>query len=328
MDGPVLYPPGWVIPSAADRLRMQLRPFHFLRLPGEIRNRVYHFLFDEYRVLVRGNHPQKELQQARKNEPSGGSKAPQQRYRLWCSFETHIMAQNPPSYSHSLVPLEVLQTCRTMYHEATPFLYARMALRFESTKVLAKFLDRTPPQALACITRIELIHSTYGEPEDCDHRRWKQQHNAKWLRLCTTIGKKMTDLKEIKVDLWLCDWPTQLEVGAKWTRPLLAMKGTGLEDVKIFLRSKSFSEERLQSFATKLEMEMMSEQGIQKRKDKEQLAATKVKKLRPMRTAKTLRIILPTPNGQLAPKGGVAWPTINPKFLKQYSCIEICNNVW
>ena len=60
----------------------------------------------------------------------------------------------------------------------------------------------------------------------------------------------MTSLEHLKIELRICDWPTQLNLAAAWAKPLLVLKGsTGIHHVEVTLIHDAFNEQRLQAAA-------------------------------------------------------------------------------
>ena len=111
-----------------------------------------------------------------------------------------------------------------------------------------KFLNIVP--AADAIRKLELRHSTYGEPRLTEDRKWKHQHDKKWMNTCKRIAENMTSLDHLKLELRICDWPTQLNLAAAWAKPLLVLKGsTGIHHVEVTLIHDAFNEQRLQATA-------------------------------------------------------------------------------
>jgi hypothetical protein len=123
-----------------------------------------------------------------------------------------------------------------------------------------KFLNITP--AVAAIKRLELRHSTYGEPRLTEDRKWKQRHDKKWMKTCRRIAVKMTALEYLKLELRICDWPMQLNLAAAWAKPLLELKGNkGIDKVEVTLIHDAFSAQRLQATANVVALAIMTEEG-------------------------------------------------------------------
>ena len=72
----------------------------------------------------------------------------------------------------------------------------------------------------------------------------------------------MTALAHLKLELRICDWPTQLNLAAAWAKPLLELKGSrGIDHVEVTLIHNAFNEQRLQAAANVVARAMMTEEG-------------------------------------------------------------------
>ena len=317
-----LYPPGTWIPAKVPRFRR----FRFLNLAPEIRNRIYDFLLGDYRVLVRG-HP------AEIEEPmwcdSRDPRRRKPRYHLCCWFEVGVVDDlEVLRCAHSFVPIEMLLVNRTIHDEIIPVLYSRMTFCFEVMKPLNCFLAHASSRGIANIRKIEIVHAQYGEPLWLDDREFKKRHDAKWLKLCRRIGKEMVSLQQLRLDFRICDWPTRLAMNAGWVKPLLEMKGMGLDRVDVVLRCGGIEEDRLENFAKKLELEMMNDEGKRNRKiEDRKRQAQELEKYRIKKAAesnkpkeppmKILSIIIAPDSAESSPKKPAPAITRNAKSLEK-----------
>lgn len=72
----------------------------------------------------------------------------------------------------------------------------------------------------------------------------------------------MIALQDLKIDLRICDWLTQLNLAAAWTKALLESKGSkGIDRVEVTLRHNAFNQQRLQVAANVIARALMSEEG-------------------------------------------------------------------
>lgn len=176
------------------------------------------------------------------------------------------------------VPFSFLFSCRKVYDEAICLMYKKTVFRFTSTEVITRFLSATPPKALKAIQGLELSHVTYGEPELTADRRYKLSDDRKWLKTCKQI-RQMTDLKRLRLTLQLNDWPSELGLAEEWARPILCLRGNGLDRVDATIFHSAFSEERLNEAARNLERAIMSDEGrIAKIAESRKLQEVKKKK--------------------------------------------------
>jgi hypothetical protein len=161
---------------------------------------------------------------------------------------------------HFYVRPSLLRVCRQVREEAVTFLYANTTFRLDSIVTVHKFLNVVP--AAGAIKKLELRHATYGEPRLTEDRKWKYRHDKAWMKTCRRIAGEMTALEHLKLELRICDWPTQLNLAAAWAKPLLELKGSkGIEYVEVTLMHDAFSEQRLQATSRVVARAMMSREG-------------------------------------------------------------------
>jgi len=287
MAGPAYCcPPAYIILDTETTIP---RNIGFLYLPGELRNIIYDILFNEAQLLIKGNHPGKDLRHAieLRRKPFNP------RYRLRSGLLS-LPPKTRQAGQRSWMPLELLRVCRKVYNETIPLLYMNVELLICSMVTFDKFLDIAPPYGVKNIKKLGLVHSTYGEPLLLDKREWKIRHNIKWMKLCRRITEDMIGLESVKIVLCIHDWPTRLDTRAAWAKPLLVLKGTGLDRVDVILHHCRFSDQQLAAAARKLELEMMNAGG-RERKQLEDAMETKRARLtreRP-KARKILKITAP-----------------------------------
>ena len=255
------------IPSISTVPFNKFATFPFLKLPPELRNKIYDLVFPGSRVLIIGNHPQKELKQW--NQLAPAYRGPKPRYRLTCRLIADQDSQSTP------VPLDMLEVCRTINDEATAFLYSRTEFQFDSIKTINKFLNTASKTGIQNITSLDISQECYGEPYYTKHCQWKSLADEKWSILCTRIARELTSLQHLKLYLTLTTWPVQLKTTASWTRPLMTLRGSGLHRVDIVLHHHMFSENRLMMTAHSLENLMMTVKGREERDLAEALEAVR-----------------------------------------------------
>jgi hypothetical protein len=101
------------------------------------------------------------------------------------------------------------------------------------------------------------------------------------MKTCRRIAGKMTALEHLKLELRICDWPTQLNLAAAWAKPLLELKGSkGIEYVEVTLIHDAFNEQRLRAASRVVAQAMMSEEGRVRHALAEDAARTDKLKLR------------------------------------------------
>jgi hypothetical protein len=224
---------GSIEPARCHACHRPLRSFSFLDLPAEIRNKIYDLLFAGH-VLIYRSHPVRE----RLENPQAITRLHLACHRIYsCSVGTHFY-----------IAPDLLRVCRQVHEEATFFLYENTTFCLESVFTVNKFLNIVP--AADAIRKLELRHSTYGEPRLTEDRIWKHQHDKKWMNTCRRIAENMTSLEDLKLELRICDWPTELNLAAAWAKPLLVLKGnTGIHHVEVTLIHGAFKKSRLRAAA-------------------------------------------------------------------------------
>jgi hypothetical protein len=235
----------------------------FLQLPGEIRNKIYELVIPRSHVLVIPSHPQKEWQALQEKEPWKKHHRPL--YRL----SGQILSIDDQSSD----PIGLLQSCRKVYQEAMPVFYSKTTPCFDHIKSVHKFLNRVPPAGLCNIRSLRLEISEYGEPRLTKDRRWKSKQTERWTTTCERIVRSLTSLECLELDLRLATWPMTLSPDAKWTAPLMILRGDGLHLVRLTLRHHMFNETRLGMVARRIEDRMMTETGREERDVREALQA-------------------------------------------------------
>ncbi|RDW93256.1 uncharacterized protein DSM5745_00578 [Aspergillus mulundensis] len=233
------------------------------RLPGEIRNRLYSYLFDIQRVEI----------SRYMDENTGHSHLT---HKLLPPRNLHT--QNPTMLQYNKKGKLQTQLCisfvsKQFYQETLCLLYDCTQFVFSNTKCVYKFLNRVPRRAQAAIKHIELHHTMYNEPTSLEHREIKLRSDKNWYSLCEKISLTFKALSVLHVDMWVVCPSAGLEIGEPWSLPLLALsrvgkgKSKGLQFVKIQLRSPRFADVKLEHVARQLEWEMMSPIARQIRDD-------------------------------------------------------------
>lgn len=262
--------------------------YGFFDLPGEIRNKIYEHVFDERRVVVRKAHGRKKVG-ADDNKPVGGGQRPSDTRE-----DSQHSNTNKPSKTYTglyvkksiiqgkvfrssnkeaHVNVDILFTCRKAYEEGICYLYANTTFYFGSFKSIRRLLRHCRSEALASIRHLELYHVIYGEPALTVDREWKMRDDDRWLKVCISMSEQLTGLQTLRLDLRICDWPTQLNLEASWAQPILELGKRKFLDAKATLIHPCFSEKRLKHAANVLEEAIMCETAVEKRREAKALRA-------------------------------------------------------
>jgi hypothetical protein len=243
--------------SAADRAQIRAllcpsteprpEPSPFLRLPGELRTRIYEYVIKTYRVEVVRTRP-------------NGS---EDHKPVFCRLShrklpvrnpaTHAVPSScsPPSPP---LPLGLVFSCEKIYCETVLYLYTNTQFVFSSTKPMRDFLSRTPQKSLAMIRHLELNYDMYSEPQYTEFRVFKFRSDLAWHLACHRMSWALKSLRELYLNLTIRDWPIKLELYEQWALPALGFgEGRILDYVSVQLRARVSKQEQLQRVASMLE---------------------------------------------------------------------------
>lgn len=238
--------------------------FPFLKLPAELRIKIYNYSFGKHVLEIlpiskssgltswnpSGKKPKPSVRNSKARETRGCSSRPGRpdgRLSKWPNF------RSLPGLAAMLL------TCKQIHRETHHLLYEQVTFIIRSQTAFHRFLTNLSPPCLATIRTLKLQHHTYGEPYLTEHQVWKDEYDSKWAALCLEAGGKMTGLKELEVRLNICDWPTELNLQARWALPLLALAGGQLEKVhvKLEMNGRCVSWQDLSACAAVLERELV-----------------------------------------------------------------------
>ncbi|GES63030.1 hypothetical protein ATEIFO6365_0002072000 [Aspergillus terreus] len=244
----------------------------FLRLPSEIRWQIYSHLFPPRRVEI-----------LRKRDTTDPRR--QNRYRLYHRARPPRRTQTQQPLARPIAgaarPLALALTCRTTYRETILQLYATTQFVFTATRAVARFLARTTPAAQAAIRHVELAHVMYNEPRLSEFRRFKHRSDLAFFDVCVAMAQTWTALRVLHVDLAVKDWPIRLQVGERWSWPLVVFGqyGEGMEYVEIRLRTGRFDDDRRREVARELEQKLMKPACFQRREEERSKQKKKARKV-------------------------------------------------
>ncbi|KAL2427175.1 hypothetical protein ABEF95_009756 [Exophiala dermatitidis] len=291
-----------------DSQQQVAKPFPFLDLPGELKNKIYDLVVPTTRVVITGSHPKKDLETLKWMFPNMEHKT---RFRLLGEVTGDTERAS----------MALLLTCRQMNEEVVTFIYSRTTFCFDRMVVLNKFLNVIPGAAAKSIGKLEITHVGYGEPQWIRDRTWKLRHDEKWAKTLKRIQMEMTSLTTLVLDLTLFDWPCRLEIDESWAKPLLDLAADGLERVNVNLVHDRFDPNMATATAKELETKMMSTEGKQKKlREAEAKAALEKKQREAARTKalRSLRIRMPLGDKTMA-KNVPAKKVVKTQGLEQFA---------
>jgi hypothetical protein len=232
----------------------------FFTLPGELRTKIYDYVFGQYRVeIIRG-----------KWTVHSNQKQPVY-YRL---YHRNLRLRNLDNYGlidscSKSPPMALVRTSSQIWRETLLYVYSNTHFVFRSSKVIKMFLNRVSEDAQREIRHIELDHTMYYEPELTEHRRYKLVSDVGWYSTCFRMSLAFNGLKSLHLDLDIGDWPIHLETREQWALPYRFFKN--LDYVKVHLTTsfrigwfgRKFRNPQLWEAARQLEKEMMDETAWQ-----------------------------------------------------------------
>lgn len=245
--------------------------FPFLKLPAELRIKIYNYHFKKHvlEILPLGKGSGLTSWNPRSKKPKPSLRSSKSLETRGCSFKPERAGR--PDRRPSMWPkfqslpglAAMLLTCKQIHRETHHLLYEQVAFIICSQTVFHRFLVNLSPPCLATIRTLKLQHHTYGEPYLTENTVWKDDYDSKWAALCLEAGEKMTGLKELEVNLSICDWPTELNLQARWALPLLAFAGGQLEKVRVELKMKGrcVDWQALRACAAVLERELVTQKN-------------------------------------------------------------------
>lgn len=250
----------------------QLKKHTFFDLPGEIRNKVYRYVFDNRRVLVRKAHGYKKPKAD--TDVVSQAQSSSKPSRPYCGlYGTSIIGKKRLNRDddRAHIDIDILFTCRKAYREGICYLYASITFSFISFKPIRRFLNHCRPEALGAIVNLQVYHVIYGEPALTADREWKIRCDKRWMDVCLHMSHKLTGLRQLFIDLRICDWPTQLNLKAAWAQPILDFGEQKFVDVKARLYHPCFTDEQRAAAARVLEEALMRNEDVEKRREEEAL---------------------------------------------------------
>ncbi|KAL5001437.1 hypothetical protein BDV10DRAFT_6248 [Aspergillus recurvatus] len=242
---------------------MKNHPAKLERLPGEIRNKIYSYVFGTQRVEISRYMDETTCNHYHLTHKLLAPRDP----------ETQNLTSLPYRSGKIQTQLSVPFVSTLLYRDTLCLLYDCTQFVFVSSKCVKRFLDRVPERVQAVIKHVELRHTMYNEPSLLRHRELKIRSDKNWYLLCERISSDLRALRVVHVDMMVFDAAVGLNVGESWSLPLLALGRVGggrsreLQFVKVRLRSSRFEDEKLREVEMQLEKEMTNPVAMQIRED-------------------------------------------------------------
>ncbi|KAJ4344617.1 uncharacterized protein N0V89_012361 [Didymosphaeria variabile] len=180
--------------------KVKKKPPGFLNLPGELRNQIYDYYFQQG---FKCEFAEKDAKLGRK-----------QRDSLKFFMRKLNSCDVQASCEKRFAPIA------TVYAESIRFLYENTTFAFDSPNRIVSFLNIPLATNLAHVTRIQLYYRVYGDPKRTEDIRWKQKHRDSWSRTCKAAAKQLVNLQH--VNIWICTRETsvRLDLHEPWLKPM------------------------------------------------------------------------------------------------------------
>ena len=247
-----------------------------MKLPGELRNRIYDMIFIKGNVrigwLSRGRQLTYELQQ--KNGKWKGPIKADKMSKIWAAvrrFDRNplhhyriIDEDNPASrYDQAGGIAALMVCCKPIYLETVTLFYSSFRYEFGNTNTMRLFLDRLSYHTMAGIHTISLHHETYGVPHQTNFVGFKSLHDDFFLNFCNHVAHALVNLRSFSISMQINEQaPLQLNLTAPWILPLLAFAHRNLQhaEVKFLTAGKQgHNNRRLKAFAGVVKRELLGD---------------------------------------------------------------------
>ena len=229
--------------------------FPFLKLPGELRNRIYEYTITRqyYEIgWVDNNRKTKSLtyrlpKLGKAYEPHLEANTARRRHQLDCCRRVPSQKRLAEGSVHA-GPAALLAVCSKMHDEACSVFYSKSSFCFHGLGALRHFLDHLSPVAMESLTQLSIKYRAYGEPNRTEDQKWKAKHDQLWEDLCWRIADQCTSLTRLSLDLtlnksplWFApfDLADRAGIGARWIIPLWAFQDVGIQQCKVRLHCLS-----------------------------------------------------------------------------------------
>ena len=247
--------------------------FPFLKLPGELRNRIYEYTITGqlYEIgWVDNNRKTKTLtyrlpKLGKAYEPHLEADTARRRRQLDYCRRVPSQKRLAEGSIHA-GPAALLAVCSKMHEEACSVFYSKSSFTFHGLGALRHFLDHLSPVAMESLTQLSIKYRAYGEPNRTQDQKWKAKHDQLWEDLCWRIADQCTSLTRLSLDLtlnksplWFApfDLADRAGIGARWIIPLWAFQDAGIQQCKVRLHCLSKDDSVLEVESWKVRKEIL-----------------------------------------------------------------------
>lgn len=207
----------------------------FLDLPGETRNRIYHYYFqDSYRCEIAakghdfGRKPVKQpsimagVQQKKRRKRKQHDKPP-----VFIRISRSLGGRNAiqglqTKWSTSLCPL--ILVCKQVHTETHKTFYNKVTFVFQAPRQINNFLGAVSKLCLRNITKMHLHYVAYGYPMQSNDCIWLEKHRRSWKMACRSASKKLVGLQELEIWIYANHPAPKLNLYIDWIKPVLQFR--------------------------------------------------------------------------------------------------------
>jgi hypothetical protein len=206
----------------------------FMALPGEIRNRIYHYYFeDSYRCEIaakgyrfdRHTTPGRSAQQMLCGIKKDSDPLPQ--YAISVRISRPLGSRDVNQGLRTIWPsslCSLILVCKQVHTETIKDFYGRITFVFNAPRRIDNFLSTASALCIQNITRLQLHYIAYGEPRYANDCSWMEKHRKTWRRACEKISKKLTGLQELEIWVHNSHPAPKFNLGVDWVQPLIQFR--------------------------------------------------------------------------------------------------------
>ncbi|KAK3059769.1 hypothetical protein LTS18_010090 [Coniosporium uncinatum] len=205
---------------------------YVMELPGELRNQIYGYVFDgNIRVemidsratcCIKAHFEEDKLRRRLFGRCPETSKYTYIiRYPRIPGKYKRVHGYNT-NWKTSVPGYALMLANKQLSEEIPPFLYSTPTFLLRHANKLLRFINAGPARNLQRLTKLQLQHTTYGEPQYYENAIWKAKHANKWLRVCQLAAATFTGLESLDITLKVLDTPFRFSMKEAWLRPVFA----------------------------------------------------------------------------------------------------------
>ena len=261
-------------------------PFPFLRLPQELQNQVYGYLFDHpltfhVKFVSHRKFGRKALTYRLPNQPAEAQ--PKVDETVWLRRRRLDYPRRVRSTETDIPPYKIPTGFLSLFHVhpriaagAAQFFYRLHTFRFTGMRALRTFMDMIAPSSKEAIRNLEISHHTYGFGWT-PNRIWKAKADDYYELTLWRVGIEMTGLRTLKLNLRVNDIPVDFGPEVAWRKPFEALWDMDLSRVKIKVDTLLIEyKDAMEVESYLIEQELLAEQyrdggcnAVERRSDKE-----------------------------------------------------------